>query len=241
MVIFGVFSARTSAFIGMRLECYVIARNKTSGLMSWIIVDYETNTNSHDPKNGFCGYSCDPAVYSVTPYGELLVDVQGSAADRLFSLRADLKAGAMEGLDEALWVEGNMSVDYGGVLKSGSSAPFSLIFDTVLMKEAKRIPLKKVSLEGNSFLPDIIDADKPDSAAVFPYSQHYIIRQDLEGQVLTGKKELQHQTQEFLKRTGFKTMKGDDIKMPLFRGMLVTSIVNIGLIVFLLIKLLSRG
>ena len=37
MAIAGIFSARTSAFIGMRAEFYVIARNKMSGLISWIM------------------------------------------------------------------------------------------------------------------------------------------------------------------------------------------------------------
>ena len=72
LVIFSAFSARTSAFMGMRLECYVIGRNKETGSMSWIIVDYKTNTSSHDPKNQFCGYSGDPAIHATTPYGELL-------------------------------------------------------------------------------------------------------------------------------------------------------------------------
>ena len=67
MVIFTAFSARTSAFIGVRLEMYIIARNKKSGLLSWIISDYETDTNSHDPKNGFCGYTCKPAIFTDNP------------------------------------------------------------------------------------------------------------------------------------------------------------------------------
>jgi hypothetical protein len=52
MAIASVFTARTSGFIGMRVEFYIIARNKETGLISWIICEYETNTNSYDPKNG---------------------------------------------------------------------------------------------------------------------------------------------------------------------------------------------
>jgi hypothetical protein len=239
MVIVSAFSARTSAFIGMRLEFYIIARSKETGLLSWIISDYETNTNSHDPKNGFCGYTSDPAVFTTTPYGELLIDFKGRRNNKEFSVCTDLKSGDLGNLDESLWVEGNLSVDYGGELKDESSKPFSLIFDPVLMKEAIKIPIENVDIKENSYLTSIIDHDKPLNAVIFPYSQHFVIKQDLKKNDLSNETELNHQIRSFLSRTGFKTMSGDDIKKPLFKGMLISSLLNIGLILFLLIKLLS--
>ena len=236
LVIFSAFSARTSAFMGTRLECYVIARYKKTGRISWIIIDYTTNTNSHDPKNGFCGYTSDPTVFTTTPYGELLVDVAGIADNQTFSVEADLNHGEMEELNENLWVEGNMSVDYGGVLKAEGSTPFSLIFDPFLMKEARHVPLDRIHVGANTFLQGLIDNDHPISAAVFPFSQHFIIRQDLQGQVLTREQDLFDQIHTFLRRTDFKTMSGDDLKKPLFRGFLISSLVNLGIILFLLIK-----
>ncbi|MBN1523974.1 MAG: hypothetical protein JW904_05810 [Spirochaetales bacterium] len=236
LVIISAFTARTSAFTGMRLECYIIARNIKTGLLSWIIADYETNTNSHDPRNGFCGYTSDPAVFATTPYGELLVDVKGSVSKREFSAKVDLNAGKTEKLEESLWVEGNMSVDYGGELKHESSVPFSLIFDPVLMKEALRIPLKSIDIEKNSFMDTIINSEQPVDAAVFPYSQHFIIRQDLREESITSEKDLFYQIKTFLDRSGFKTMSGDDIKKPLFRGMIISTLVNIAIILFLLIQ-----
>jgi hypothetical protein len=239
LAIISAFSARTSAFMGMRLECYIVGRNKKTGAMSWIIVDYETNTNSHDPKNGFCGYTGDPAIHTTTPYGELLVDVKGSAGGRGFAARANLHAGALEELDEELWVEGNMSVDYGGALKDESSVPFSLIFDPVLMEKAMRIPRDRIEIEANTFLKEIIDPKQPESAAVFPYSQHFIIRQEPQEQRIARKEDLLREIRTFLDRDGLKTMSGDDLKRPLFRGMVISFLVNLGIIVFLLVKLLS--
>ncbi len=190
MVIFSAFSVRTSAFIGRRLELYIIARNKSTGLLSWIIADYETNTNSHDPKNGFCGYTSDPAVLTTTPYAELLVDFKARKRIREFSVSVDLKKGKTKELDQQLWVEGNLSVDYGGELQDESSTPFSLIFDPVLMKEAVKIPLESVEILQNSYLSEIIDFDKPVSAAVFPYSQHFVIKQDLKNNELKNETDL---------------------------------------------------
>lgn len=237
LVIVCAFTAHTSAFIGMRLEFYIIARNKETGLLSWIISDYETNTNSHDPKNGFCGYSCDTALFTTTPYGELLVDIKGRKDGREFAFSADLKKGKTMNLDSELWIEGNYSVDYGGVLKDESSENFSLIFDPILMKEAINIPIENIDIMKNSYLENIIDTDNPVSAAVFPYSQHFIIKQDLPKFKLRTEADIMVQIQKFLEIKEFKTMSGDALKKPLFRGMLISSGVNFCLILFLLIKL----
>jgi hypothetical protein len=241
LVILSAFSVRTSAFMGMRLECYVIARHKETGRLSWIIVDYETNTNSHDPKNGFCGYTGDPAVHTTTPYGEVLVNVRGKAGGRDFSARADITSGKPEELDQALWVEGNMCVDYGGALQDESSVPFSLIFDPVLMAEALRIPPDGWAVETNTFLQGLIDPARPESVAVFPYSQHFIIRQDLRDEKITREEDLLREIRTFLSRGALKTMSGDDLKKPLFRGMLVSFLLNLGIIILLLSLLLFRS
>lgn len=239
LMIISAFSARTSAFMGMRIECYIIGRNKETGSMSWIITDYKTNTNSHDPKNGFCGYTGDPAIHTTTPYGELLVDVRDPTGGVAFASRADLNAGVPEELDEELWVEGNLCVDYGGTLKDEKSVPFSLIFDPVLMEKAVRIPLDSVEIEANVFLNDIIDPKRPESVAVFPYSQHFIIRQEHPENRIARKEDLLREIKAFLDRDGLKTMSGDDLKKPLFRGMVISFLVNLAIIVFLLVKLLT--
>jgi hypothetical protein len=101
MAIVSVFTARTSGFMGMRIEFYVIARNKETGMLSWIICDYETNTNSYDPKNGFSGYTCDPAVYTTTYLGEILVDIKNRTKNKEFILTADLENGETRELDES--------------------------------------------------------------------------------------------------------------------------------------------
>ncbi|MDC7225467.1 MAG: hypothetical protein PQJ61_01740 [Spirochaetales bacterium] len=238
MVVTSAFTARTSAFIGTRLEFYIIARNKETGLLSWIISDYETNTNSHDPKNGFCGYSSDPTVFATTPYGELLINFQNNEKNSSFKMNVDLTGGETEELSAELWVEGNMSIDYGGKLKDDSSNNFSLIFDPFLMKEAQNIPISDITISENSYLGSIIDSKAPVDAAVFPYSQHFIIKQDLRREELNNEGDLEKLSSEFIERSGYKTMSGDDIKKPLFRSMLISSIINIGIIVFLLLKLL---
>lgn len=239
MVIISAFSARTSAFIGNRLEFYIIARRKDTGRMSWIITDYETNTNSYDPKNCFSGYTSDPAVLTTTPYGELLADFAGKKNGQQFCLSADVAKGEWRDLNGELWVEGNLSIDYGGELKVESSKPFSLIFDPFLMKKALHVPSVGIEIRKNSHLGGIIDAAGPICAAVFPFSQHFIIKQDLEGNAVANEAHLNRRIMDFLHCSGVKTMSGDDIKKPILRGMLVSALVTYGIIIFLVIKLLS--
>ncbi|MFX0153340.1 MAG: hypothetical protein ACFE9Q_02335 [Candidatus Hodarchaeota archaeon] len=237
MAIASVFTARTSAFIGMRAEFYIIARNKETGLLSWIICDYETNTNSYDPKNGFCGYTCDPAVYTTTPSGEILVDIKNPTNNKEFIASVDLKKGDLKELDESLWIEGNLCVDYGGEVKSDLSEPFSLLFDPEMVKDAVNIPLEQVSIKANSYLGNIIDSFKPVNALIFPYSQHFIIKQDLKKYEVKNQKELDLQLNSFLNRTGFKVMSGSDLKKPIFGMLLISYLVLISVNILLLILL----
>ena len=241
MAIASVFTARTSGFIGMRVEFYIIARSKETGLLSWIICDYETNTNSYDPKNGFCGYTSDPAVYTTTYFGELLVDIKNPTNNKEFIVSVDLEKNDSRELDESLWIEGNLTVDYGGELKSDFSEPFSLLFDPNMVKEAMSIPLEHVSIKANSYLGNIIDPVKPVNALIFPYSQHFIIKQDLQKYEVKNQKDLELQTTSFLSRTGDKAMSGDDIKKPIYGMVLISYLVLIGIIVFLLLRLFLFG
>jgi len=235
MVIASVFTARTSGFIGMRAEFYIIARNKETGMLSWIICDYETNTNSYDPKNGFCGYTCDPAVFATTYSGELIVDLENRSKNKELILSADLEKGDSRELDESLWIEGNLIVDYGGELKSEFSEPFSLIFDPDMVKEALSIPLEQVSIKSNTYLTNIIDPVKPVNALVFPYSQHFIIKQDLQKYAVKNQQDLDLQIKNFLNSTGFKTMSAGDIKKPIYGMLVISYLVLISIIVLLLI------
>jgi len=102
LAIVGAFSVRASAFTGTRLEIYVTARRRSTGQLCWIIAEYETNTNSYDPMNGFSGYTAEPAVLTTTPHGELVADFRALESCRSFSVSADLQAGRWRELDPEL-------------------------------------------------------------------------------------------------------------------------------------------
>jgi hypothetical protein len=243
MVIASVFTARTSAFAGIRAEFYIVARNKETGLVSWIISEYDTNTNSHDPAQGFGGHTADPAVFTLTDQHDLIVDVRRKIKKKKrnknqengkeFILTANLKNGEARELDYSLWIEGNLSVDYGGDLKSDSK-PFPLIFDPEMLREGIQIPIQDVKVSANTYLNGIIDPHNPVEALVFPFTQHFIVKQDAKMGEIKSESDLESYMKTFIERTGFKTMKGDDIKKPVLRSMFISNVITVSIIIFLL-------
>jgi hypothetical protein len=166
------FNVHTSVFWGSRVEFYLIAQNCKTGLLSWIIDEYESNTHSYDPSQGFIGPSTSHSVVTTSYAGEVIVDVASEKSGNSLALVADLKNGALTDLDQRLWVEGNLSVDYGGELQQ-CTKPFSLIFDPLEMATALKLPLDDISLCTNTFGKGMLDP-MPFEAACFPYAQHFL-------------------------------------------------------------------
>jgi hypothetical protein len=166
------FNVHTSVFWGSRVEFYLIAENCKTGLLSWIIVEYESNTHSYDPKQGFVAPSTSHSVVTTSYLGEIIVDVISSRSDNGLVFVADLNNGMLNKLDQRLWVEGNLSVDYGGELQQ-CTKPFSLVFDPGEMAQALKIPINDISLCTNTFGAGLLDP-MPFEVACFPYAQHFV-------------------------------------------------------------------
>jgi hypothetical protein len=170
--IISAFNVHTSVFWGSRVEYYIIAENCETGLLSWIIAEYESNTHSYDPSQGFIGPSTLHSVITTSHLGEIIVDVVSAQSDNSLTLVADLKNGVLTELNQRLWIEGNLSVDYGGELQQ-CTKPFSLVFDPKEMTQALKLPLDDISLCINTFGADVLDP-KPFEAVCFPYAQHFV-------------------------------------------------------------------
>lgn len=166
------FNIHTNVFWGNRVEFYLIAENCKTGLLSWIIEEYESNTHSYEPSRGFVAPSTRPSVVTTSYAGEVIVDIASAQCGNSLRLVADLNRGVSTELDQRLWVEGNLSVDYGGKLQQ-CTKPFSLIFDPKEMERALRIPLEDISLCTNTFGAGMLDP-VPFEAACFPYAQHFV-------------------------------------------------------------------
>lgn len=166
------FNLHTNVFWGNRVEFYLIAENCKTGLLSWVIEEYESNTHSYEPSRGFIGPSTAPSVVTTSYAGEIIVDVASARCGNSLALVADLNNGVSTKLDQRLWVEGNLSVDYGGTLQQ-CTKPFSLIFDPKEMAQALKLPLDDISLCTNTFGVGMLDP-APFEVACFPYAQHFV-------------------------------------------------------------------
>jgi hypothetical protein len=171
--VIGAFNVHTSVFWGTRVELSLIAENRTTGMLSWVICDYESNTISYDPGQGFSGSSTTRCVVTTSHSGDLIVDVQSTHGRNQIAGVADLHQGTMRPLDQRLWLEGNLSVDYGGPLQAADEVPFGLIFDPQEVAQALSIPLEAITLEHMTFGDGIL-AGEPFEACCFPYAQHYL-------------------------------------------------------------------
>ena len=170
--ILAAFNVHTSVFWGSRVELYVIAENKRTGMLSWVICDYESNTISYDPGQGFSGSSTSRSVITTSHAGEVIVDVASTDGRNVITAVADLEGATMRPLEQRLWLEGNLSVDYGGRLMDPESAPFGLIFDPGEVERALELAPASVDVEANTFGAEYLAAE-PFEACVFPFAQHF--------------------------------------------------------------------
>ena len=171
--ILGAFNVHSSVFWGSRVELYLIARNTRTGMLTWVICDYESNTISYDPGQGFSGATTRHAVVTTSHAGDVIVDVASKVGPNHLTVSAALPGASMDSLDQELWVDGNLSVDYGGHLMDPDSVPFGLIFDPGEMERALRISADDVDIERNTFGAGYRAAE-PFQVACFPYAQHFL-------------------------------------------------------------------
>lgn len=173
VAILGAFTVHASVFWGTRVELYLIAESEETGMMTWIIGDYESDTINYDPGQGFSRATTSRAIVTTTHTGDVLVDVRSADRPNALVLTAPTASGTQRPLEQRLWVEGNLSVDYGGRLAHPGSESFGLVFDPGEMTQALEIPVDAVEVERNTFGADIRAAE-PLSVACFPYAQHFL-------------------------------------------------------------------
>ncbi len=171
-IIIGAFNVHTSVFWGNRVELYIIAKNKVTGLVSWIIQEYETNTISYDPGRGFIEPGTKHSVLTTSFLGEVILDVEGKDSKNIIQVNANVKTGENRKLNRILWIEGNFSVDYGSELSDVKTKPFGLVFDPAEMDEALALSIDDVEIVNNTFFQGIIDKT-PFEVCCFPYAQHF--------------------------------------------------------------------
>ncbi len=173
MCVLGAFAVHTSVFWGIRLEVSLIAEHRERGMLTWVICDVESNTISHEPGRGFAAPSATNAMVTTTPAGEVLIDIAADRGGNRLRGHLDLAGAESVALDERLWVEGNLSVDYGGELGRPGAEQFGLVFHPHVVATALRVPPTSLALSENTVAAHLRAAE-PFEVACFPFAQHYV-------------------------------------------------------------------
>ena len=168
----GNLGTRASTFWGTRLESYLIAIDKKTGILSFIFIDILSNTLIALPSKGIENPNCKKAVFTTSSKGDVFLDVQETKTDRKLSLTGSIKGGTLRRLDQDLWLMGNTSIGHSKKLADGDDKPFAVIFDPAEVDEALDIPTEDIHIQENTLFPGLAEAEIS-KVVCFPFAQHF--------------------------------------------------------------------
>ena len=172
--IVSMFRIHTSVFWGARAEYYLMAENTKTGLLSWVMMDYISDSISYDEIHGLKSPDVKAAVMTTTCEGDFVCEMRNASGTKKVECVASLEKAKMRPLNERLWIEGNTSIAYGRLAGQPDGDLFSLTFYPEEMKRALDVPLKDVShfyvcSETVGKFGAVLD-----KAVSFPYAQHML-------------------------------------------------------------------
>ena len=172
--IVSMFRIHTSVFWGARAEYYLVAKNTKTGLLSWVMMDYISDTISYDEAHGLKSPDCNGSVMTTTCEGDFVCEMKNDEGTKRVECTANLMKSTMRLLNKKLWIEGNTSIAYGRLAGEPDGDLFSLTFFPEEMKQALEIPLRNVS----HFQVDSSRTGKfgavLERVVSFPFAQHML-------------------------------------------------------------------
>lgn len=169
----GNLGTRASTFWGTRQECYLVATDKETGLLSFIFIDIFSNTLIAMPSKGLADPNCRKGVFTTSSKGDVYIDIQENRTNRRFCLNGSIKDGRLRKLDQKLWVMGNTSIGHSRKMAVGGDHPFAVIFDPSEVDEALDIPPENLQILENTLFPGLSEPEIS-TAVCFPFAQHYM-------------------------------------------------------------------
>lgn len=167
------FRIHMSVFWGARTEFYLVAENTETGLLSWIMCDYISDTISYDEKHGLKSPDAKRAVMTTTCEGDFVCEMKDVTGRKYAKCEMNLTAAKMKPLNQRLWIEGNTSIAYGRTSGEADGDLFSLTFFPEEMKQALEVPLSDVRL-ADVYCNVGRVGGVLERAASFPYAQHML-------------------------------------------------------------------
>lgn len=228
----GNLSTRASTFWGARQESYLIAKDKRTGLLSFIFIDILSNTIIAMPSKGIADPNCKRAIFTTNAKGEVFLDIEENKTNRKLSLTGSIKKGKIRKLDETLWLMGNTSIGYSKNLAKGDDNPFAVIFDPAEVEEAMDIPPDDIHIIENSLFPGLAEPEIS-KVVCFPFAQHYIADSPGCYTSVMDRNDLISKYNELASTKKFVTFSARTIVKQLLIGIAVTLIIAIFLFLIL--------
>lgn len=172
--IVSMFRIHTSVFWGARAEYYLVAENTATGLLSWVMMDYISDSISYDEKHGLKSPDVKAAVMTTTCEGDFVCDMKSLDGKKKVKCQASLMKAKMEPLNQRLWIEGNTSIAYGRLAGEADGDLFSLTFFPEEMKQALEVPLADVAVAEAATATTGKFGAVLERVACFPFAQHML-------------------------------------------------------------------
>lgn len=172
--IVSMFRIHTSVFWGARAEYYLVAENRKTGLLSWIMMDYISDSISYDEKHGLKSPDVKSAVMTTTCEGDFICKMKSLDGKKKVSCLANLMNAKMRPLNQRLWIEGNTSIAYGRLAGEQDGDLFSLTFFPEEMKQALEIPMKDIREYSAATATTGSFGAKLERVITFPFAQHML-------------------------------------------------------------------
>lgn len=228
----GNLSTRATTFWGVRQEHYLIARDRETGLLSWIFIGVLSDTVIAMPNIGIQAPNCRCAIFTTNSKGEILLDFAESRGDRQLSLKGNITSGVRRKLDEPLWLLGNTSIAHSTDLSGGDDDPFAVIFDPAEVEYALDIPTEEISITSNTLYPGLAETELA-KALCFPYAQHYVADSPGQRTVVTSRDEMISKYAVLRDAESHRTFSSRTIKIELGVGVAAAAILTVLLVVLL--------
>ncbi|MFX0148169.1 MAG: hypothetical protein ACFE8E_10545 [Candidatus Hodarchaeota archaeon] len=233
----GVFNTRASTFWGSRLETYLVAEDKKTGLISWIFIDILSNTIIALPSVGVADRNSKNAIYTTSSKGDLLLDFKEDETDRQLILTGNITNAKMRSLDQPLWVMGNTSIGHSKKFSDNKiDDTLAVIFDPAEVEKALEIPIEDIHLKINTLFPDLAEPELC-KALCFPFAQHYIADSPGRRTYIKDINDMIENYNKIADMKEIKTFSTRSIKIMLLMGISLFIVIFISLFILLIINL----
>ena len=230
----GNLNTRGSTFWGIRLESYLIATDKQTGLLSWIFFDILSNTIIAVPSEGVADPNSSNAIFTTSSKGDIYLDIRDDHSDREVVLKGNLNRGKMRKPDFDLWVTGNTSIGYIKEISDYGDDPFAVIFDPAEVGQALDLPVEDFNITRNTIVPDFAEQELC-LAACFPFTQHYIADSPGCRTWVKSPEDLIDNYNRLAEMKNVKPFSTKSIKRLMLAGLIISPVVSVILFIMLIL------